>query len=422
MKKYILLSLLFAGIIAFSCEENTETPIENDPPDPTEEAIDSSFTVNISGYVQKGPFINGTSITLYELDENLVQTGNSFNTQIIDNKGTFELDDIKLHNQYVEIKAEGFYFNEVLGKKSASQLILYALTDANTSENINVNILSDLEKHRIMYLVKNGMDFSEAKSQAQTEILRIFGIEKQDITASEYLDISKTGEDNAILLAISAILQGLRADAELAELIANLSTDIREDGVLDSENLMSDLVSQAKYLSPSEIRQNLEQRYDDMGVSHDIADFESIISKFIDANDTLVESLVEYPEIGLGGSNLLYPEHTSYNSTDDMSIANNSITAINSEDINLRLEIEFNQDCAPGDTLDNCTGNWGLWIDGSGWETEYMSPYVPEKRSYVFVNDDSGEHDMKISLVNHGFGQLKLFENDTLVLEKTFTW
>ena len=48
---------------------------------------------------------------------------------------------------------------------------------------------------------------------------------------SEYLDISQPGDKNAILLAISVILQGYLSVAELSELLANITTDIREDGL-----------------------------------------------------------------------------------------------------------------------------------------------------------------------------------------------
>jgi hypothetical protein len=44
----------------------------------------------------------------------------------------------------------------------------------------------------------------------------------------DLLDTSQTGEDNAILLAISLIIQGFRTESELTDLLANISTDIRE--------------------------------------------------------------------------------------------------------------------------------------------------------------------------------------------------
>ena len=49
-----------------------------------------------TGYVQKGPFINGSTLTISELDENLNQTGRSYTTTIADNSGRFEQKQIEL--------------------------------------------------------------------------------------------------------------------------------------------------------------------------------------------------------------------------------------------------------------------------------------------------------------------------------------
>ena len=51
----------------------------------------SNSSNTVSGYVQKGPFIQGTVITVWELDSNLVQTGRSFTGTIDDNTGSFSI-------------------------------------------------------------------------------------------------------------------------------------------------------------------------------------------------------------------------------------------------------------------------------------------------------------------------------------------
>ena len=167
---------------------------------------------NITGYVQKGPFINGTSVTVYDLQSDILPTGKSFNTQITDNTGTFQLSDIPLSTNYVDIRADGFYFNEILGSQSVAQITLYAICDISNKSAVNINVLTTLEKPRVEYLIKNGKSFTEAKAQAQKEVLAIFNIQKNDNTSSENLNISESGSDNGILLAISAIMQGFRSE------------------------------------------------------------------------------------------------------------------------------------------------------------------------------------------------------------------
>jgi hypothetical protein len=57
-------------------------------------------TYSISGYIQKGPFINGTSLTVYELAQNFSQTGSSYSSQVYDNIGSFEIVNIGIHHPW----------------------------------------------------------------------------------------------------------------------------------------------------------------------------------------------------------------------------------------------------------------------------------------------------------------------------------
>lgn len=271
--------ILFLLILLFtSCENDNE--------------FKDSFTMDkVNGYVQKGPFLNGTAVTISELSEDLVPTGNNYPSQILDNRGTFEVKDVKLNSLFVEVKAEGYYFNEVSNSNSTAPLTLFALSDLKNRSNLNVNVLSSLEKGRVNYLVSNGSSFIDAKKQAQGEILDIFEIEKSEIEASELLDISKQGEDHAILLAISVILQGNLSVPDFSELLANISTDIREDGILNSKTLGSMLINNAKVLQPDQIRKNLEARYETLGLSVTIPDFEKYIQQFIANTDFEYTSL-----------------------------------------------------------------------------------------------------------------------------------
>ena len=57
------------------------------------------------------------------------------------------------------------------------------------------------------------LTFAAAKTQAQGEILKMFNIDNVTLGNSETLDISKSGDGNAALLAISAILQSDKTEA-----------------------------------------------------------------------------------------------------------------------------------------------------------------------------------------------------------------
>jgi hypothetical protein len=298
---------------------------------------EESHLANIEGFVQKGPFVQGSSVTVFDLRNDLTQTGISFNTQINDNKGSFSLEGITLSSGYITLRADGFYFNEVSGGTSKSQITLYALADANDMNNVNINILTHLEKARVEYLIKNGKSFSEAKSQAQQEVLKIFSIEKNDITTSENLNITEGGNDNAILLAVSAIVQGFRSEGDLTELLSNISNDIREDGILNEGNLGTQLVSHALYLDTVAIRDNLIMKYQPLGVNPDFGGFGAYVMNFLGQTEfDPVESIISYPQTGTYGFNVLYLSGNQYASGMDKSY---SLAAGLPENISLKIKL-----------------------------------------------------------------------------------
>jgi hypothetical protein len=266
----------------------------------------------ISGYVQKGPYLNGSSISMSELSSYLIQTGKTYSSQIFDNKGSFELKGLELISRFIELKADGFYFNEIRKSNSTAQLTLYALSDLTDKSSLNVNILSSLEKRRVEHLVSNGSSFKDAKSKAQSEILKTFEISKSEMMESESLDITQSGEDHAILLAISVILQGYMEVADLSELLANLSNDIEEDGELNDSTLGTILINNAKTIKLSDIRNNLKDRYETQGLDVTIPDFEKYVNQFVDNTSFEFTAYIEYPPTGNFGLNILDKDKTDY--------------------------------------------------------------------------------------------------------------
>jgi hypothetical protein len=271
-----------------------------------------NFTQELSGAVQKGPFLNGTAIDLFELNSNLAQTGKAYSVQISDNSGAFQLSNVSFVSQYIQLKANGYYFNEVTGKNSNAPLTLYALTDISNKSRNNINILSHLEKSRIEYLVSTGKVFTDAKKQADQEILRIFSISKPDIANFETLDISKNGDDNAILLAVSVILQGYRTESELSGLLADISTDIRQDGILNSASLGALLINDARLFNLTQIRNNIEQRYLNMGMTVVIPNFEKYVQIFTNNTTYQFNNNITYPEYSNYGENVLFANKANF--------------------------------------------------------------------------------------------------------------
>jgi hypothetical protein len=304
-----LVLLVLGFFFLFSCEK--ESPDKAHP-----------VSINkLKGLVQKGPFLNGTSITVAELKSDMGQTGKNFSTQISDNLGSFELKQVELSSQFVELKADGFYYNEIADEASSARLILYALSNLSDKSTLNVNLLSHLEKDRVYRLIEDGLSFTDAKTQAQKEILGVFSIEKSSMAESELLDISKAGDDHAILLAISLILQGHRSVAELSELLANINSDFREDGELNSPGIGSALVNGAMWLDLKEIRDNLESRYAEAGQELVLPDFEKYVDIFLVNTAFEASESIQYLEFSEYGENVLHGDKYLYDPHSDYSLS-----------------------------------------------------------------------------------------------------
>lgn len=291
MHKLTLLVFVIVSILGACNKEQTDSGVTKD---------------QISGYVQKGPFLNGSGILVNELNSDLSQTGKVYSTQIVNRNGLFELINLQFVSNYVGIRADGFYFNEITNEKSGAQLTLYALSDVSDSSSINVNVLTHLEKARVVYLISKGAEFKEAKKQALNEILSFFGANDNDEFSSEYLDISKTGENNSALLAASLLIQGFRTESEMSELLSNMSSDLEKDGSIDDAAIGSQIMNHAVYLDTISIKDNLQKRYEEQGLDAEIPNFGKYVGNFVQQSGyPITNMLIEYPEEGSFGPNIL---------------------------------------------------------------------------------------------------------------------
>ena len=188
---------------------------------------------SLDGYTQKGPFVRGSTVYLYELESGrtLKQTNGNFTSNIISNDGRYRFLARDLVSQYAMLVVDGNYRNEVTGKVSTNAIRLKAFTDLSKHTSANVNLLTHLEYERVYYLVtKMKKKVYEAKHQAQAEILGQFYIKLKDNTDAEEMNVFGSTDADAALLAISILLQGDRSEPELMALLAEISDEIAESG------------------------------------------------------------------------------------------------------------------------------------------------------------------------------------------------
>ncbi len=284
--KYLLPSLTLIALFTVSCSSNSS----------------NNNLSSLNGFIQKGPFIQGSEVFIQEVDHNLYPTGRLFITETLDDAGSFYLEGAAVNTQYLDIKTAGFYFNEVTGSLSNANITLNAIVDSAENSSINVNILTSLSYERIKYLMLNdGMTLQDARNQAEYEVLRIFSIDKNSfdpqLTSFSQMNITQAGSGNAILLAVSSILQWDNSEAELSELIAKISADIKTDGTLDNLIYRDEIRNNAMNVVPSTIASNMVNRYNSLGMAISVPNFE----EFIDADGDGVINYIETrdPQFGL---------------------------------------------------------------------------------------------------------------------------
>ena len=193
---------------------------------------------SLVGVTQKGPFLKGSTVYLYELSDGrtLKQTNGNFTSNITRDDGRYKFTARDLVSQYAMVVVDGYYRNEVTGASSDAPIRLKALTDMRKRSSVNVNILTQLEFDRVYNLVTRGdrdgkkLTVKQAKRQAQKEILKLFDIELGKDTDAEDMDVFGKTDADAALLAVSVLLQGDGGSTDLSVLLTEISNAIAEKG------------------------------------------------------------------------------------------------------------------------------------------------------------------------------------------------
>jgi len=276
MKKssFTVLLILLIGILTFiSCSSDDNSNNANNASG-NSNAAEPIKKAKISGLSQKGPFVEGSTATLYELNDHLEQTGRSFRDIIADNKGSFEIRNVELVSPYAMLEASGFYRNENTGEISKAPITLFAIADLREKDNVNVNILTHLEYYRVINLVENnGKSLKDAKKQAQREIFAVFGIDSDIFKDSEDMSIFGTSESDAALLAISVLLQGDLSEGEFSQRLTNFAQSLKASGGWNDEAAKKAMAKLAGGWRLENVRSNILG----WGLSPTVPDFEKFV-------------------------------------------------------------------------------------------------------------------------------------------------
>lgn len=180
----------FAGLFTLSALTGCSDDPVGQGNDETDPVIHKE---SVSGVAQKGPFIRGSNVILYELDtEDFSQTGRSFNATIKDDAWNFTIEDIQLTGLFAKLRADGYYFNEITGRESASQLVNHAvyLRPALIRKHLEERYSAigataeapDFEQHIVEFLESTSFEITQ----------RLFEYPEYGIHADNILDPDRT--------------------------------------------------------------------------------------------------------------------------------------------------------------------------------------------------------------------------------------
>ena len=255
MKITVILSILLS-IFFISCGDDSGNS-----------AGDSETITNktISGVVQIGPFEKGATIAVYELDEKFEQTGRNYETEIENDQGEYSVDVKELKSQYALLKASGYYRNLTTNKQSMNKITLYAIVNILDDGGFNVNVLTHLAYKRTIYLItQKKMHLEEARKQAESEILKFFGMDDNFKEAGK-LDILGKGNQSEALFTLSILMQCEIPKNNTSKRLELIATDFEEDGTWDDEKtkaLVADFFyEQFEKTRYSDIQDNIANLY-----------------------------------------------------------------------------------------------------------------------------------------------------------------
>ena len=267
--------------------------------------------VEVNGAAEKGPFLKRSEVTYRMVDISGAQNFADQSTETVDDLGNFTLN--LAQAGLVNIRVEGYHFNEISGQVSDGPLALTALFAASEASGqvAKVNVMTHIIRDRILALLESGVNPSLAMSQAEQELLTALDSSIPKIAISDFSQLSiynngtGTNDGNAYLLLLSAALYqhahnstpvGGSETGQLVLILNSLADDFVDGDLADSTALLDALVLAIQQLDPESVITNLKERSSTvLGEELEVPDFSAYIGQFLityPAEDSLLSAPV----------------------------------------------------------------------------------------------------------------------------------
>lgn len=290
--------------IGSGCQDDTEASDSNEStgeesaddanasgPDDTAD-VTGGGAVELSGSVQKGPFILGSSVEVTPLDAGGAPMGDVFPTQTTNDLGEFEVE-LPAPGP-VSIESSGFYYNEVSGRLSEAELTLRAIyvSPGPGPQDAYVNIITHLTEGRVRQLIEDGAAFEAAIEQAEEELRVALGIGLPEFDpGAAGTEMNLLGGDtpaNQYLLAVSSVLAqagviragglGGPIDANLQAVINEISVALADGGEITG-SLRAEIDAAELALDTSDVEASFSDRLEEIGSGAAVPDIDEVLDQ-----------------------------------------------------------------------------------------------------------------------------------------------
>ena len=221
-------------------------------------------SMTVYGLAQNGPYADSSVVKLTVLDESTLESTEQVFTGMVEGGfGGYSVKAESLKSNIARVSVTGKYLEAKSGRLSENELTLYALTDLNVHDSVNVNLFTTLEYERVRELVKNKkLSFADAKKQARNELLDAFHVAVKDENGEDVSfddpeswsvygirDIENRDEDK-VLMGITAIFSPFSGNF-FESFVKDFAEDFAKDGKWDSDSTRKKIADVAYNLNVS---------------------------------------------------------------------------------------------------------------------------------------------------------------------------
>ena len=230
---------------------------EDDGEDDEEEVKPEPEVIKCSVKGRVEPFTTGTTIDLVDL-----ASEDSYCTEVVSNSGRYSFDSKVFASPYVELNSKGYFIDMFENSLSNATLELCTIADLRQSTTINSNILTHIKSARVRNLMASGMAFDVANAQAQSELLKAFGIESIISSDLSQISIVDGTEEAAALIATTALIMIEYAAPQFDEYVNAISLYFGDNGRLPNDIATHINEGKSKVFDLlDEVRDNIITRY-----------------------------------------------------------------------------------------------------------------------------------------------------------------